>query len=151
VIVGALRGSPPDAMIERLSTQAGRDFLAGMLGSLAMHTLSEGLHGSTIGKRLCGLTVVMVGGGRPTLGAALKRSLAFLWDTLFFGLIAAQRMSQSPLSQRYGDVWANTQVVRLSALGPDPGRSWLGFALAASYGLAVDAILILFASISKLA
>ena len=138
-------------MIQRLSATSGLDFLAGLLGSLAMHTVAEGLHGSTIGKRLCGLTVVTVGGAPPTLGGALKRNIAFLWDALFFGMIAAQRMSQSPLNQRYGDAWANTQVVRLSVLTPDPGRSWLGFGLAVSYGLAANVVILLLAFMAKLA
>jgi uncharacterized RDD family membrane protein YckC len=150
-IGGALRGQPTDAEVARLSVNTPLGFLAGLLGSIAMHALAEGLHGSTVGKRLCGLTVVRVDGGPAGVAAAVKRSVAFLWDALFFGLVAAQKMSESPLRQRYGDAWAGTQVVRLAGLDPAQRRSSLRFVLAVVAGLTVDGTVIFVEAASRLA
>lgn len=42
---------------------------------------------------------------------ALKRSIAFLADALFLGLIAWAHMRDSPEKQRLGDAWADMRVV----------------------------------------
>jgi len=47
---------------------------------------------------------------------AIQRSLAYYWDALFFGLVGYNSMQQSPLNQRYGDVWAKTVVVRAATV-----------------------------------
>ena len=39
------------------------------------------------------------------------RSLWFLVDGFFFGLVGYTSMQKSPLNQRYGDVWGHTVVV----------------------------------------
>jgi uncharacterized RDD family membrane protein YckC len=144
VAVGsALRDVPADAAIETLSATTPLGVLAALLGATAMHVLAEGLHGSTIGKRVCGLTVISDDGTPATIPAALKRSIAYLWDALFFGLVAAQKMAESPRRQRFGDVWGHTQVVHLSSLDAGARRSWVRFALAATAGVAVDGVVIL--------
>jgi uncharacterized RDD family membrane protein YckC len=116
-----------------------------------MHTLAEGLHGSTLGKRLCGLTVIAVEGGHADLSAALKRSVAFIWDAFFFGLVALQKMSESPRRQRYGDTWAGTQVVRISKVDPSQRRSFGRFFVAVAAALAVDGVLIFIEAAFRLA
>jgi uncharacterized RDD family membrane protein YckC len=115
-----------------------------------MHVLAEGLHGSTIGKRICGLAVISEDGTPATLLGALKRSIAYFWDAMFFGLIAAQKMSESPRRQRVGDAWGHTQVVRLSSLDSGTRRSWVRFAVAVTAGIAVDGVLLLTELASRL-
>ena len=73
-IGSVVRGVAPDAAVAALSETGPLGFIAGLLGTVAMHTASEGLHGSTIGKRLCGLTVVSEGGAPATVAGALKRA-----------------------------------------------------------------------------
>lgn len=142
--VGAvLLSAPVEPVIEKLSATTPLGLIAALAGGMAMHALSEGLHGSTIGKRLCGLTVISEDGSPANLLACLKRSVAFLWDALFFGLVAAQKMSESPRRQRFGDVWGGTQVVRLSSLDPGARRSWVRFAAAAAAALFVDGAIML--------
>lgn len=124
VAVGsALQGVEPDAALARISQTTPFSFLAATLGSLAMHVLCEGLHGSTVGKRVCGLTVISEDGTPAILAGALKRSIAYFWDAFFFGLVASQKMAESSRRQRYGDAWGHTMVVRLSALDPSARRS----------------------------
>jgi uncharacterized RDD family membrane protein YckC len=135
----------------RLSATTPLGFLAALIGATAMETLAEGLHGSTLGKRICGLTVISEDGSPATLLGALKRSIAYFWDALFFGLVAAQKMSESPRRQRFGDVWGHTQVVRLSSLDAGARRSWRRFALATTAGVTVDGIVLFVELASRLA
>jgi hypothetical protein len=106
-----------------------------LLGLTLVHTVCEGVHGSTIGKRLCGITVVAEDGSpsRPAMG--LKRSLGFLVDQFVFGLVGVHRILNSPLQQRVGDEWAGTRVVRLSAVAPSARRSRARFLAAAAASL----------------
>lgn len=68
--------------------------------------------------------------------AGLVRNLAFLIDSLFFGLVGASAMGKSPTNQRYGDQWARTLVVRVADLAPSQrpstARFLCAFALAAT-------------------
>jgi uncharacterized RDD family membrane protein YckC len=147
VAVGsALQGIAPDASLARLSDATSLSFAAATVGSLAMHVLCEGLHGSTVGKLVCGLTVISEDGTPATLAGAMKRSIAYFWDALFFGMVAAQKMSESPRRQRFGDAWGRTMVVRLSALAPSARRSWVRFCLSMAAGLATDG-LVMFAEL----
>ena len=109
-------GGDVQALSARLQEREGASlwtFVLAILGSVAFHTFAEGLHGSTIGKRLIGLTVLHEEGGEPTLGGAFKRSLAFYWDTFFFCAPALVSMNHSSKEQRVGDKWGKTMVVRL--------------------------------------
>ena len=112
------------------------NLVVGLTGLTAMHTLSEGLHGSTIGKRLCGITVISEEGYPAGMKAAFKRSLGFLVDQLFFGLVGAHFIHNDPKAQRVGDSWAGTMVVRLHALEPTARRTGGRFVLASGLGLA---------------
>ena len=115
------------------------DLSVGLLGLIAMHTFCEGLHGSTIGKRLCGITVVSDDGGAAGMLAALKRSLGFLVDQMFFGLVGAHFIHNDPKAQRLGDQWADTMVVRIDELEPSSRRSTGRLVLATVVGLAAAA------------
>lgn len=149
-IGAAVQGTSPDPSIERLSANTLLGFAAAFIGSTAMHTLSEGLHGSTLGKRLCGIIVINEDGGPATLLGAFKRSLAYFVDALFFGLVAAQKMAESPKRQRIGDIWGKTMVVRIATLEPAARRSGLRFAGAALLGLAADSLAIFLELASRL-
>jgi uncharacterized RDD family membrane protein YckC len=62
-------------------------WVGGAIAVLCYHTLSEGIGGATIGKRLVGLKVVDESLMPCTLLQGFKRSLAFYYDGLFFGLV----------------------------------------------------------------
>lgn len=129
------------AAFERLLTDAptgwdrlGQTLLA-LAGITVLHTLSEGLHGSTLGKRIFGITVVSEDGSPASLKAGFKRSLGFLVDQLFFGLVGAHAIYNDPQGQRLGDSWAGTMVVRLGALEPSARRNAGRFLGANTLGL----------------
>lgn len=152
VAIGSqIHGVPAEASLAKISVTTWVGFVTAMIGSIAMHALAEGIHGSTVGKRICGLTVISEDGSPATGLGALKRNVAYFWDSLFFGVIAHQRMAQSPRRQRYGDAWGHTQVVRLASLAPEQRRSWLRFALAAAVGIFVDCLLMFIEVASRLA
>lgn len=83
-----------------------------LLGNLVYHSLTEGMYGASLGKLVCQLRVVAEDTRHITVIQAFKRSLAYLWDALFFGLIGYSSMKESALNQRYGDHWAKTVVIR---------------------------------------
>ena len=147
----ALQGVGPDPSMATLSPSTPLALVAGIVGHLSMHTVCEGFHGSTLGKRICGLTVVSEDGGPATPLGALKRSIAYLWDAIFFGWVGSRKMAESPRRQRFGDIWGHTQVVHLSALDASERRSWVRFGLAAAVGLAVDVLVLLVELATRLA
>jgi uncharacterized RDD family membrane protein YckC len=151
VIFGAaIQGGSPDAAIAKLSADNVLGFVAALIGAIALHVFSEGLHGSSIGKRLCGITVVAEDGSPATLLAALKRNLLYFFDSFFFGWVAARKMGESPKRQRHGDVWGRTMVVRIATLDPSARRSWPRFAVAALLGLAADGLVLFLELASRL-
>lgn len=149
-IGSALQGIPGDESIQKLSATTPLAFLAALIGDIALHAVAEALHGSTVGKRICGLTVISEDGTPATLPGALKRSIAYFWDALFFGLVGARKMSESPRNQRFGDVWGHTQVVRLSALDPASRRSWVSLVLANGLAVVIDGAALFIGDLSKL-
>jgi len=90
-------------------------------------------------------------GGPAGLLAALKWTLAFYFDSLFFGFVAWRAMATSMRRQRVGDVWAHTMVVRLTELAPGTRRSGLAFVAAALAGTLLDGTVIFIEMISRLA
>ena len=70
----------------------------------------------------------------------MKRNLAYYVDSLFFGLVAYQKMSESPKRQRIGDHWGRTMVVRLAEIDPSTRPSGLRFAAATLVGLTADGL-----------
>ena len=149
-IGSALQGIPGDKTIEKLSATTPLAFLASLIGDVALHAVAEGLHGSTLGKRICGLTVISEDGTPATLPDAVKRSIAYFWDALFFGWVGARKMAESPRNQRFGDVWGHTQVVRLSALDPGSRRSWVSFVLANGLAVVIDGAALFIGNLSNL-
>lgn len=105
------------------------EYVIGICGMLAYHTVAEGLVGQTLGKRLLGLQVISESLGQPALMQGFKRSLAFLYDSFLFGAIAAGNMGSSRMKQRAGDNWAGTYVVKNNTL-PESQRPRLGLFLA---------------------
>jgi uncharacterized RDD family membrane protein YckC len=125
VIMGVLQaaGAVRADWVRQLGGMSVGGFLFSLSGSLLYHTATEGLYGASVGKLACRLRVVSADGAPCTLVQALQRSVAYLWDSLFFGLVAYSRMDKTPLNQRYGDAWARTVVVRTDALPPAAARS----------------------------
>jgi uncharacterized RDD family membrane protein YckC len=140
VIVAAVMGIPYDTVPERFQTQTCLDYIMALLGSAAYHTLCEGVHGSTLGKLICGLVVIKEDKKPCGLLAALERSLALYVDGLLLGLPAILSMRESPRRQRLGDRWAKTMVVKTRDLEStmEP-RSGLRFIAAFVCGVTVDA------------
>jgi uncharacterized RDD family membrane protein YckC len=101
-----------------------------LLGTLLYHWLTEGMYGASLGKLLCGLRVVSETARPIGFTQALKRSLAFYWDGLFFGLVGYSSMKKSELNQRYGDHWAKTVVIKSSDVPAESKRGWEMFAVA---------------------
>jgi uncharacterized RDD family membrane protein YckC len=97
-------------------------FALGLVGSTLYHALAEGFGGATLGKAMTGLRVRSDDGSPAKLGGALLRSIAFLWDGFFFGMIAYGSMSRSRTQQRNGDKWGHTVVVRAASLPPSAQR-----------------------------
>jgi uncharacterized RDD family membrane protein YckC len=102
-------------------TFATETFLMSMLfsaiGGLFYHSFAEGLGGATVGKLILGLRVKREGSLEPCgVAAALGRNAAYYVDAFFFGLVAYSAMSKSRMSQRLGDQWAETVVVRSKSL-----------------------------------
>ena len=98
-------------------------FALSLLGGFIYHFFCEGIHGATLGKLCCGIRVLKQDMKPSSMYGALIRSLAYYIDALFFGLIGYISMSESPLNQRYGDVWGKTVVVKVKEVSPDSLRS----------------------------
>jgi len=101
-----------DALSQKLSEKTIPDFILIVLGFILYRTFCEGLHGSSLGKLICGLVVVKENGQSCGLLAAFLRSLALLIDGLFFCIPAIISMSDTRKQQRLGDRWARTMVVK---------------------------------------
>lgn len=111
-----------EAFMDALQHPSWFRYVTGVLVTLTYHSLCEGVAGATLGKRILGLQVVSEDFGAPTLTQAVKRSLGFFVDGLFFGAVAAQHMNESRMKQRVGDSWANTYVVKRDTLAPAQQR-----------------------------
>ena len=141
-VLASLAGVPPEALFDRAGTTTVATYVASFLGTSMVHVLSEGLHGSTIGKWLCRITVISEDGGPADLVAALKREMAFYVDSFFFGLVAIHSMKGSPRRQRIGDKWADTMVVKLADVPPSARRSGWRFVVVALAALVADGALL---------
>lgn len=117
-------------------------WIGGTLAALAYHSCFEGLAGTSLGKRLLGLQVITVQGAQVTFAQAVKRSVAFLADSLFLGGVGWWFMNQSPEMQRIGDLVARTRVVYRRSLPEEfrpATRRFLGaMAVAVGVALAID-------------
>lgn len=151
-IVAAIMGISPDLVAARLRSQTLLGYAFAVLGSTAYHTVCEGMHGSTLGKLICGLVVVKEDGTHCGLLAAFERSLAILIDGLILGAPAAISMSDTSKRQRLGDRWAKTMVVKRPDLeGIMQLRSGLRFVIVFLGGVLLDGAIFGFAQLLKLA
>lgn len=94
-----------------------------MLFWLLMTVGIEQFFGATLGNSLVGLRPVSI--RKPssriedlnlTFKQSLKRHLLDIPDMFFFGLIGIITIKNTEKSQRLGDIWANTVVVKMSEL-----------------------------------
>jgi uncharacterized RDD family membrane protein YckC len=140
VAVQAVTGKDASGVLQSIDNMGFIGWIGGAVTFLSYHTLFEGISGSTVGKRIVGMQVIAADGRPIRLGQGAKRSLAFFIDSLFFGMIGAQSMNESPEKKRIGDHWAETRVVRRRslpvALRTPAQRMLIGF-MAAAASLAV--------------
>jgi uncharacterized RDD family membrane protein YckC len=135
LIVGGLTGRDTATLLSRAQNTGVTAFLLALLGSTAYHTICEGLHGSTLGKLICGLVVLQEDRKPCGMRSALLRSLGYYVDALFFGAIGFVKMKDTVLQQRHGDAWAGTVVCKRKAVAElvrGPGR-FIGVFLLAGF------------------
>lgn len=142
ILIYALATAQPVApLIQKLGHMGVAGFIGSLLGSLAYHTICESAHGSTLGKLLLSFVVVQEDGSPCKFRAAAVRSLAYLVDALFFGVVGYFAMNKSPQQQRHGDEWAHTIVCKRSQVQPANLRPGSRFAWVFCLAIVVDAFL----------
>jgi len=94
-----------------------------LAGSVLYQVLAEAVGGASLGKLILRLRVTSEDLTPCTFKGALIRNTAYFLDAFLFGLPAWRAMSNSLLSQRYGDQWGRTVVMRASAVPPDSRQS----------------------------
>jgi uncharacterized RDD family membrane protein YckC len=146
----AAGGHIPPLILLKLKHTTLLSFVLALLGSVVYHTLCEGIHGSSLGKRLLSMVVVQEDGSPCRLGSAFIRSLAYLIDSLFFGAIAYFTMQRTPQEQRYGDEWAHTVVCKRSDAPAGTLRDGGRFAVAFIFAVLADASLALIGLLAKI-
>lgn len=120
IAVLAHTGRAPENWAELAQEQSFWGYVFGITGMVLYHWFAEGISGTTVGKLCCGLSVVQLDGTPCGFWAAGKRNLAYLMDSLFFGLIGYESMKKTRLQQRHGDHWGKTVVVKKSDFTPTP-------------------------------
>lgn len=118
VIVATILRQPQAALTAKYHRAGIAVFIFTLLAGVAYHTICEGLHGSTVGKLALKMVVVREDGTECHPFAALKRSVAYFFDALIFGLIGYMVMKKTAQEQRYGDHWAHTIVCKRTAVAP---------------------------------
>lgn len=98
-----------------------------LLGNFLYRSFCEGLHGATLGKLICRLSVVQQDGSPSTMKGSMIRTLGFYFDSLFFGVVGISEMYSSPRRQRYGDTWGETMVLKTRDLPADHPRLGTNF------------------------
>lgn len=129
IAVLAHAGRAPENWVELVQEQSFWSYAFGISGMVLYHWFAEGIGGTSIGKLCCGLSVVQLDGTTCGFWAAGKRNLAYLMDSLFFGLIGYESMKKNRLQQRHGDHWGRTVVVKKSIFTPTPKPSALKIVL----------------------
>jgi uncharacterized RDD family membrane protein YckC len=142
-------GHPLDEMLRRLSERTVYDFAFSMLGSLFMMMILEAMHGSTVGKHILGMVVVMEDGSPCTWKAAGIRQLGYYVDALFFGIVGYTAMQGDERRQRYGDGWAGTIVCQRGEIKPENLRSGGTFAGVLILAAMADMILVMIPALIK--
>jgi uncharacterized RDD family membrane protein YckC len=149
VQVIAAGGYPDRLLVLKLQQTTFASFLLATLGSLVYHTGCEGLHGSTLGKLVFSMVVVQEHGSPCRLKGAVVRSMGYLLDALFFGLIGYSEMQKTSLEQRHGDEWTHTVVCKHSN-APGSLRGGDRFVMALFFAIMADAALIIAGLLLKL-
>lgn len=153
VLYHPLTGGDPQLLVQRVNQQTPLNifltFALGFVASTAFETIAEGMHGSTPGKMILGVTVRREDGSPCDYRAALVRSLAYFVDALFWGLVAFASMQGSPRKQRFGDKWAHTVVVRTSSLPEEMRQPSSKFWLATGAALIAYGALIVLSLVLK--
>jgi len=90
-----------------------------LAGSVLYQVTTEAIGGTSLGKLILRLRVTSEDLTPCTFKGALIRNAAYFLDALPFGVPAYLAMSRSLLSQRYGDQWGRTVVMRATAVPPD--------------------------------
>jgi uncharacterized RDD family membrane protein YckC len=125
LLLGALKARgyvPVDAVFAgQLKTPAG--IVGILLGGLLYTVTAEAVGGATFGKIVLRLRVTSENLKPSTFKGALLRSAGLCVDALVVPALLA--MSRSLMSQRVGDRWGHTVVLRASAVLPD-SRKGLG-------------------------
>ncbi len=151
-VATTVAGGDFQALAARLNRSSWVDFVVGMAGFLAYHTICEGLHGSSLGKMVLG-QVVVTDQVRPCgVRAAFIRSLAYLVpDGLVFGIPAYLEMQKTRLQKRHGDNWAGTFVARRMQVPVSSLRSTARFLGVLGLALGADAAIMMAYLASKMA
>jgi len=103
--------------------------------------ICEAAGGITLGKLCCGLRVVRQDGSPCTVRGAFIRNLAYVLDSQFLGGVGYTSMKNSPLNQRYGDVWGKTAVIKSREMSPESKRGPAHLACTLAFGVFIYAIL----------
>src|SRR5258708_21167643 len=117
-IVAGLRHIAVQPLIARTKPNGITVFAFGLLGTIVFEAICEGFHGSTPGKLLLSMVVVQEDGSPCRPGSAWIRSLAYIIDALFFGLIGSLNIEKSPQQPRHGDESSPTVACPRSKLAP---------------------------------
>jgi uncharacterized RDD family membrane protein YckC len=80
--------------------------------AIAYYIIMEATQGATVGKMVLGLRVVRVDGAPISWNESVIRNLLRIVDGLFFYIVGAILVWNSPTRQRLGDRVAKTVVVR---------------------------------------
>jgi uncharacterized RDD family membrane protein YckC len=142
-VVAVLTGKSASLLSAKLSHLGFTGFALALLGSVAYHSVCESLHGSTLGKLILSMVVVQENATPCTFDSALRRSFAYLLDSLFFGLVGYFAMQKTPQRQRYGDQWAHTVVSKRSQVRTENLRDGGRFVLSLFLGMLADAVLMM--------
>jgi uncharacterized RDD family membrane protein YckC len=82
------------------------------IGGFLYHSLLEGMLGTTLGKKICGITVLKADFTACGIGAGFLRNLLRIVDSFFYYLVAAVSLAGTLKWQRLGDLAAETVVVK---------------------------------------
>ena len=143
VIVQSTTGRSIQESLQALHEARLTNFVFSFFGIVFYGTIFESLHGSTLGKRLLGFVVLHEDKSPCRFLAAAGRQLAFVVDSILFGLVGFYAMGGNRREQRYGDQWCRTIVIRRRSAPPGAVRSDLRFMGVFLLAFGVDASLLL--------
>ena len=119
----AARGHIPEEWRATLQPLSPLSLVLLLAGGVLYPVLAEAVGGASLGKLILRLRTTSEDLTPCTFKGALIRNGALFLDGFLFGLPAWRAMSNSLLSQRYGDQWGRTVVMRAAAVPPDSRQS----------------------------